>query len=738
MKSSARILLFTLALFISTARWLTSHATAQTFTTLHDFTAVSGVGTYNTNLDGAEPYAALVLSDDTLYGTAHRGGTRGIGALFALNIDGSGFTPLTGNLGVAADWPQCEVRLAGKYLYGTTVYSGKQNAGFGGFADVGNGGIFAYSLTDNYVTNLHSFAAGTDGFCPVGTLTASGETLYGTTSGDYNPLFNGGDRVGVTLGNGSIFKVNRDGSGFTTLHGFEVLDYLSNINADGIGPFGGLVLSGNTLYGTTSFGGNSGDGVVFKINTDGSGFALLHQFSGSDGWFPNGGLILAGNTLYGTTRYGGSSMSDSFYGSGTIFQVNMDGTGFAVVHNFSTLDGTGNTNTDGAEPFCGVALYGNTLYGTTLLGGYYKNGAVFAVNTDGSGFTNLHNFSAFDLTGIINPDGAQPYGGVILNGSTLFGTASFGGASGQGTVFKISLDNTETFTTTPTIGANPLSVQFSTPGMMDGNGHAITNLSWDFGDGSTGAGVNPAHTYTNAGIYLAKFSATNTTGGVVSGTGHAITAIGGTNFVVNGDFETGDFTGWTPVGDFTFNAVATDPNYVHSGTYGAQMGADGALCYLAQTLPTTAGGKYLVSFWLNGDGFTPNEFQAVWNGVTIVDLPDVPGIGWTNIQFIATADSPATVIQFGFRDDVTWLGFDDVSVLAAPFNSPQLSIAATDDGIILTWPTNAIGFTAQSTTNLSPPIIWNAISSAPAIVNGQNTLTNASAGVQVFYRLMQP
>jgi hypothetical protein len=77
-------------------------------------------------------------------------------------------------------------------------------------------------------------------------------------------------------------------------------------------------------------------------------------------------------------------------------------------------------------------------------------------------------------------------------------------------------------------------------------------------------------------------------------------------------------------------------------------------------------------------------------------------------------------------------------VLAAPFNSPQLSIAATDDGIILTWPTNAIGFTAQSTTNLSPPIIWNAISSAPAIVNGQNTLTNASAGVQVFYRLMQP
>src|SRR6266481_1072267 len=65
---------------------------------------------------------------------------------------------------------------------------------------------------------------------------------------------------------------------FTTLYSFSG-------GNDGAYPFAGLVLSNNTLYGTASQYGSSGNGTVFKLNTDGTGFATLHSFAGS----PNDG-----------------------------------------------------------------------------------------------------------------------------------------------------------------------------------------------------------------------------------------------------------------------------------------------------------------------------------------------------------------------------------------------------------------------------------------------------------------
>src|ERR1043165_6449047 len=79
------------------------------------------------------------------------------------------------------------------------------------------------------------------------------------------------------------------------------------INGDGAYPNAGLILSGNTLYGTASRGGSLGSGTVFKVNTDGTRFTSLHSFTATDGADPVAGLILSGGTLYGTTAYGGSS-----------------------------------------------------------------------------------------------------------------------------------------------------------------------------------------------------------------------------------------------------------------------------------------------------------------------------------------------------------------------------------------------------------------------------------------------
>ncbi|HAO77976.1 MAG TPA: hypothetical protein DCQ92_03170 [Verrucomicrobia subdivision 3 bacterium] len=173
------------------------------------------------------------------------------------------------------------------------------------------------------------------------------------------------------------------------------------------------------MYGTAYYGGSGGNGTVFAVNTDGTGFTNLHSFTGgSDGAAPFAGLILSGNTLYGTTEDGGN-------GYGTVFKVNTDGTGFTNLYSF-------NGGSDGYRTVAGLILSGNTLYGTTEYGGSSGAGTVFAINPDGTSFTTLHSFTG-------GSDGYRMGAGLILSGNTLYGTASGGGSSGQGTVFSLSL-----------------------------------------------------------------------------------------------------------------------------------------------------------------------------------------------------------------------------------------------------------------------------------------------------------
>jgi uncharacterized repeat protein (TIGR03803 family) len=144
---------------------------------------------------------------------------------------------------------------------------------------------------------------------------------------------------------------------------------------------------------------------------------------------PFAGLILLSNTLYGTAARGGSS------DGGTLFAINTDGTGFTNLHSFNGSGGAGSVS--------GLILSGNTLYGTTEYGGSSGNGSLFAVNTDGTSFTNLYGFTpllgSYPYT---NSDGAYPVAGLILSGNTLYGTARGGGSSpGNGTVFSLSLES---------------------------------------------------------------------------------------------------------------------------------------------------------------------------------------------------------------------------------------------------------------------------------------------------------
>jgi len=246
-----------------------------------------------------------------------------------------------------------------------------------------------------------------------------------------------------------------------------------------------LVLSGNTLYGTTRLGGSSGVGTVFAVNPNGTGFTNLHSFVGFAA-YPNGGVILSGNTLYGTTSDGGSA------GVGTLFALNTDGTGFTNLHNF--MGGA-----DGNNPQAGLILSASTMYGTARLGGSSGAGMVFALNTDGTGFTNLHSFTATSgPSPFTNSGGANPYGGLILSGNTLYGTAQYGGNFYNGTVFSLSLP----LLSTPPFIAAPPQNQYVFPGenatfSVSAGGTLPLSYQWRFYDTNLASATDSSFTRVN-------------------------------------------------------------------------------------------------------------------------------------------------------------------------------------------------------------------------------------------------
>ncbi len=277
-----------------------------------------------------------------------------------------------------------------------------------------------------------------DGANPRGALVLAGQTLYGTTS----------EHAGALGGAcGTIFKVDTDGKGFAVLHFFPPLTYPHPTNSEGAAPQAGLVLSGHTLYGTASAGGTSGCGTVFKINTDGTGFALVHtfraqeiadRFGNYEGSRPMARLTLSGHTLYGTTQRGG-------HNEGTVFKVNTDGTGFATLYSFSASTGRDLTNRDGAFPETELLVSGDRLYGTAWSGGPGRGGTVFRLSTDGTGFTVLHSFDVLRAPSnghgsSVNADGGYPEAGLVISGRTLYGSTQAGGPAGNGTVFKLRTD----------------------------------------------------------------------------------------------------------------------------------------------------------------------------------------------------------------------------------------------------------------------------------------------------------
>lgn len=269
---------------------------------------------------------------------------------------------------------------------------------------------------------LYTFSGNTDGAHPLaGLVMDSSGTLYGTT------WEGGNSSVCDGFGCGTIFKVAASGE--------ETVLYAFAGGADGAIPEAPVIRdSQGNLYGTAlaggylSYCGGFGScGVVFKLDSAGA-FTVLHTFTGApDGALPQAGLIQdAKGNLYGTTQNGGT------FSDGAVFKI--DASGHETVL-YSFREGA-----DGGLPEAGLIrdAAGNLL-STTLIGGTTTDGTVFKVDPSGNE-TVLYAFTG------VSGDGAAPSGGLVANGTSLYGTTRWGGPhpAGEGTVFKLDKNGKET------------------------------------------------------------------------------------------------------------------------------------------------------------------------------------------------------------------------------------------------------------------------------------------------------
>ncbi len=319
--------------------------------------------------NGANPYAGLTLGNDgNLYGTTYYGGDANrYGSVFMVTTNGA-LTNLALFNNSNGARPRSRLTLGSDgNLYGTTEAGGNTSLN-GGY---GYGTVFKVA-TNGVLTSLFSFS-NTNGAYPYAGLTLGNDNaFYGTT-------FVGGNTNVYAQGWGTIFRITTNGQ-FNSLVNFA--------NTNGARPQGQLLLGndgyfyGTTYYGSTNLSDAFGHGSIFRVTTNGIltslasfdiGGVILSLWTNSNGGYPTAGLTKGNDgRFYGTTYDGGLN------GYGTVFSVTTNGV--------LTSLGSFSMTPDGGNPYAGLTL-GNdgNLYGSTTAGGnsFYGSGTIFqlALNT---------------------------------------------------------------------------------------------------------------------------------------------------------------------------------------------------------------------------------------------------------------------------------------------------------------------------------------------------------------------
>jgi uncharacterized repeat protein (TIGR03803 family) len=395
--------------------------------------------------DGTSPFSSVIAdAPGNLYGTTPGGGGVGGGAVYELSpppTQGGAWTEtliyrFQGGSDGAQPYASLIFDKAGN-LYGTTLYGGTNGQGFGTVFELTPPVVAGDPWTE---TVLHRFRGTVDGQYPYAPLVfdAAGN-LFGTTL------------QGGSARQGTVFELSPPTVAGGTWTEKIIHTFIQN-NKDGFYPYNGLTRGSNgVLYGTTSAGGQSDNGTVFRLTPpSGSGGAwtesVLYSFTGgADGFIPRSGLIFdqAGN-LFGSTVYGGVVTTNCTHGCGVIFELSppaVKGGAWteSVLHSFLGGDQVGNA--DGAWPYDNLVFdpAGN-LYGSTSVGGLEESlgfGTIFQLKPpaiQGEAWTESQIYSF----GTNVPNGAVPMAGLRFSKGLLYGTASTGGSNGQGLVFSVA------------------------------------------------------------------------------------------------------------------------------------------------------------------------------------------------------------------------------------------------------------------------------------------------------------
>jgi uncharacterized repeat protein (TIGR03803 family) len=373
--------------------------------------------------DGGDPASQLMFdSSGNAYGTTVVGGSFTFGTVFKLtpHANGKWTETVLHNFQGGAD---------GKYPYGGVTMDAKGNL-YGTTVSGGNGGtcsgdgcgiIYKLTLSGNSWPEsvLYSFTGGADGAGPGGGVVFDKKgNLYGTTP-------DGGDVNGC--GCGVIYQLAPTRSGGWKQ---KVIHTFTGGNDGSTGSLGSLFIdkAGN-IYGVAELGGAHAAGTAFKLSLVSGKWkmSMLDEFRGTPhAGFPYGGLISdSTGSLYGTTYYGGAN------GLGSVFKLTKGANGKwteNVLHSFKT-------GTDGNSPTSTLIFdtHGN-LYGTTSAGGDANgDGTVFKLSPASGGKWNESVVYRFKN----DPDGANPYYGLVLDkAGNLYGTTAIGGV-GSGVMFEI-------------------------------------------------------------------------------------------------------------------------------------------------------------------------------------------------------------------------------------------------------------------------------------------------------------
>ena len=425
---------------------------------LHHFNGANGESPKNLNQ----------FNSDFIYGTTAEGGANGKGLVYKIDPDGSNFQVLHSFNGTNGSNPSGGVVMLTvnevTYLYGVTENGGTNDIGV----------IYRISPNGNNFSRQYNFSL-SSGASPQGPLIKDGNVLYGAT------------RSGGIGHGGAVFSYDADADSYQKLHEF----FYSDFGPIEYYPTGPLLNYNGVLYGTTEYGGSLGLGVIYRLDNDGSGFQVIHEFDDYNG--DDGRLTEFNNQIYGITA-GETFITAS---DGTIYRLNPDGSGFQTLHSFIKPNGYSPSGSL-------IKAMDGSLYGLTTYGGNGPSyGIAFRIQPDGTNFTILHSIGVYGSEG-------RPFGSLVqASNGGLYGMYNIQATSSPGNVFKLTTVPPVTYTTYDIFCWGPDCPMYPVASLMqasDGNLYGMTP--------KTGAYAEDGNIFrisTNGTNYtlLKKFNGTN-------------------------------------------------------------------------------------------------------------------------------------------------------------------------------------------------------------------------------------